>query len=109
MNSYRPNQDALKIAEIHARTGLNYAECRKLMKQIEGIEITDTYRTINLNGREAISQHKLVRIYKNGRCYAATYAEPFPTKESALADYKSNPKSFEPYNETTGEYCGEAR
>lgn len=53
--------------------------------------------------------HKLVRIYRSGRCYAATYAEPFPTKESALADYKANPKSFEPYNEATGAYCKEAK
>lgn len=53
--------------------------------------------------------HKLVRIYRNGRCYAATYAEPFPTKESALVDFKSNPKSFEPYNEATGAYYVEAR
>lgn len=73
------------------------------------VDITDTYRKIDLQGHEAISQHKLVRIYRNGRCYAATYAEPFPTKESALADYKRNPKSFEPYNESTGAYCREAK
>jgi hypothetical protein len=53
--------------------------------------------------------HKLVRIYRNGRCYASTYAEPFPTKESAVRDFKSNPKTFEPYNETTREYCQEAK
>ena len=73
------------------------------------VEITDTYRKIDLQGREVLSQHKLVKIIKGGRVYAATYAEPFPTKETALADYKSNPKAFEPYNETTGEYCVEAR
>jgi len=27
------------------------------------------------------SRHKLVKIYRNGRVYAATYAEPFPTME----------------------------
>lgn len=81
----------------------------KLPKGIENVDITDTYHKIDLMGKEVISQHKLVRIYQNGRCYAATYAEPFPTKESALADFKANPKSFEPYNETTGEYCQEAK
>jgi hypothetical protein len=73
------------------------------------VEITDIYRKIDLQGREAISQHKLVKIYRNGRCYADTYAEPFPTKESALADYKANPWSFQPYNEATGEYCRETK
>jgi len=79
------------------------------MNKIESVEIVDTYKKIDLQGREVISQHKLVKIIKNGRVYAATYAEPFPTKESALADYKRNPKSFEPYNEATGEYCQEAK
>jgi hypothetical protein len=48
--------------------------------------------------------HKLVKIIKGGRVYAATYAEPFPTRESAIRDYLNKPKDFLPYNETTGRY-----
>ncbi|MDD4984672.1 MAG: DUF192 domain-containing protein [Dehalococcoidales bacterium] len=48
--------------------------------------------------------HKLVKIYKKGHVYAATYAEPFPTKESALADYLRNPRKFEPFDESTMSY-----
>jgi len=48
--------------------------------------------------------HKLVKIYKKGRVYAATYAEPFPTKESALADYLRDPRKFEPFDESTMSY-----
>jgi len=50
------------------------------------------------------AHHKLVKVIRNGRVYAATYAEPFPTKESARADYLSNPKGFLPYDESTGTY-----
>jgi hypothetical protein len=53
MKSYTPNQDALKIAEIHHRTGLNYAECKKVLKEIETIKtprgilrIQDTFNTV---------------------------------------------------------------
>jgi uncharacterized membrane protein (UPF0127 family) len=49
-------------------------------------------------------RHKLVKIYRNGRVYAATYAEPFPTKESAKADYLADPRSFLPFDESTGKY-----
>ncbi len=49
-------------------------------------------------------QHKLVKIYKRGRVYAATYAEPFPTKESALADYLRNPRNFKPFDESSMTY-----
>ncbi len=49
-------------------------------------------------------RHKLVKIYKRGRVYAATYAEPFPTEESALADYMLNPRKFEPFDESSMKY-----
>jgi uncharacterized membrane protein (UPF0127 family) len=49
-------------------------------------------------------RHKLVKIYRNGRVYAATYAEPFPTQESARADYLADPRSFLPFDESTGKY-----
>ena len=49
-------------------------------------------------------QHKLVKIYKKGRVYAATYAEPFPTRESALADYLNNPRKFQPFDESSMTY-----
>lgn len=49
-------------------------------------------------------RHKLVKIYKRGRVYAATYAEPFPTKESALADYLRNPRNFKPFDESSMTY-----
>lgn len=49
-------------------------------------------------------RHKLVKIYKRGRVYAATYAEPFPTKESALADYLRNPRKFQPFDESSMTY-----
>jgi|GEM_PF-3911211 hypothetical protein len=52
------------------------------------------------------TNHKLVKIYKRGRVYATTYAEPFPTKESALNDYYENPKLFAPFDEATGRYLG---
>lgn len=65
--------------------------------------------SVNIEITNRGQNHKLVKIYRNGRVYASTYAEPFPTKETALADFKSNPKSFEPYNEATGEYCREAK
>ncbi len=48
--------------------------------------------------------HKLVKIYKKGRVYAATYAEPFPTRESALEDYRRNPKKFQPFDESSMTY-----
>jgi uncharacterized membrane protein (UPF0127 family) len=49
-------------------------------------------------------RHKLVKIYRNGRVYAATYADPFPTRESAKADYLDDPRSFLPFDESTGKY-----
>ena len=49
-------------------------------------------------------RHKLVKIYLNGRVYAATYAEPFPTVESARKDYSADSKSFRPYDESSGTY-----
>jgi len=49
-------------------------------------------------------RHKLVKIYRNGRVYAATYAEPFSSKESAKADYLADPRSFLPFDESTGRY-----
>ena len=58
----------------------------------------------NIVIQDAGLNHKLVKIYKNGRVFAAHYAEPWPTKRSAMADYKANPKSFEPYDESTGRY-----
>lgn len=65
--------------------------------------------TINQNKVEVVivdkgSHHKLVKIYKKGRVYAATYAEPFPTKESALADYLRNPRKFQPFDESSMTY-----
>lgn len=60
-------------------------------------------------GELTLAYRNYRKCIKGGRVYAATYAEPFPTKETALADYKSDPKAFEPYNETAGEYCKEAK
>jgi len=65
--------------------------------------------TINQNKIEVVivdrgPHHKLVKIYKRGRVYAATYAEPFPTKESALADYLRNPRKFQPFDESSMTY-----
>ncbi len=65
--------------------------------------------TINQNKIEVVivdrgPHHKLVKIYKKGRVYAATYAEPFPTEESALADYLRNPRIFEPFDESSMTY-----
>ncbi len=54
-------------------------------------------------------RHKLVKIYRNGRVYAATYAEPFPSKESAKADYLADPRSFVPFDESTGKYLPDTR
>lgn len=48
--------------------------------------------------------NKLVKIIKNGRVYAAHYAEPFPTKESALRDYINHPRDFVPFDESTNSY-----
>jgi hypothetical protein len=36
MNKYEPTNKALAIAEIRYRTGLNYTECKKIAKKIEG-------------------------------------------------------------------------
>jgi len=59
---------------------------------------------IVIQDRYGDPNHKIVKIYRGGRVYAATYAQPFPTKESAMKDYFENPKSFEPYDESTGRY-----
>jgi hypothetical protein len=49
----------------------------------------------------------LVKIYRHGRVYAATYAEPWPTLESARADYLAEPRSFLPFDESTGKYLAD--
>jgi hypothetical protein len=65
----------------------------KLPMGIEDVVIQDTS-----------TGHKLVKIYRNGRVFATHYAEPFPTKESAITDYVNNPKKFDPYDESAGTY-----
>lgn len=59
---------------------------------------------VEIANRPTPNGHKIVKIIKNGRVYACHYAEPFPTFEKALADYKADPKAFVPFNETTGQY-----
>ena len=53
------------------------------------------------------ANHKLVKIYRHGRVYAATYAEPWPTLESARADYLADPRSFLPFDESIGKYLAD--
>lgn len=49
-------------------------------------------------------KHKLAKVYNHGRVYAAIYAEPYPTEESALQDYRDNPRSYRPFDESSGKF-----
>jgi hypothetical protein len=50
--------------------------------------------------------HKLVKAITQGRVYAVTTAEPFPSLDEAAQWWKEDRKAFRPYDETTGCYLG---
>jgi hypothetical protein len=50
------------------------------------------------------SSHKLVRVYRDGRVFAAVYAEPFPSPQSAWSDYLADPAPFRPYDVSVGRF-----
>lgn len=48
--------------------------------------------------------HRVAKIEKDGYIFAARYAEPFPTRADALRDFRQNPRSFQPYDESTNTF-----
>ena len=75
------------------RVGLNKLEVRKVKNKVE-------FEIVN---HPASAYHVIVKMYKNGRVYATTYAKPVII-EQVEKDYKEYPRMMKPFDETTTTY-----
>lgn len=48
--------------------------------------------------------HKLIRVEVEGRVYALSHAEPFPSLEEAREIWETDRQAFTAYDETTGTF-----
>jgi hypothetical protein len=51
--------------------------------------------------------HQIATVEYDGRLYALTYAEPFPTEAEIVQLWWDERRAFRPYDETTGRYLAQ--